>query len=214
MSEKTYQITERKLRKILTRYAKDILSENFKYDGVIAEGATSEWMKEREILDDLKEAPQGIKWVNAEVEPLIIKEGRNWQTTKAGSGMFLAALQYHDKTDGKTHWWIRQCVIEDEVGLCEVGEIENVPCGWEADQVEYYMPIKAPDESASEEAPDLKELRERFYDECTEEVSIWDGHNGTEPYMKRINMTPHNLFEWFKPYLQLPKEDTSIHQIK
>ena len=38
---------------------------------------------------------------------------------------------------------------------------------------------------------DINEIREKFFKECTDKV---DG-------FAKVNLTPHNLFEWFKQNL-------------
>src|SRR5213595_1704369 len=62
-----------------------------------------------------------------------------------------------------------------------------------------------PDLSHLKEAPqlpDLKELRERFYIEC-----VVKNEYNPEITEHRYIKEPKDLFEWFKPYLQLPKEE-------
>lgn len=85
------------------------------------------------------------RWVKVEDVPLVIYSGNNWQTTDAGSREFIAALQYEDLTKpGKLLWWIRHCVIEDNIGLCIVGDDENTPAGWDMRDVTHYQPLPSP----------------------------------------------------------------------
>lgn len=79
---------------------------------------------------------------------------------------------------------------------------------WWNKLLEAILEAPTPDLSHLKEAPqlpDLKELRDRFYNECTDDK--WLAEPGGDLSMKVVNLTPHNLFEWFKPYLQLPKEE-------
>jgi len=48
----------------------------------------------------------------------------------------------------------------------------------------------------------IKELREKFFKECTDPVKYNGKHKQSVVQIPRINMAPHDLFEWFKPYLQ------------
>lgn len=90
----------------------------------------------------------GNRWVKVDDVPLVIYSGNNWQTTDAGSREFIAALQYEDLTKpGKLLWWIRHCVIEDNTGLCIVGDDENTPAGWDIRDVTHYQPIPEPPKS-------------------------------------------------------------------
>lgn len=80
------------------------------------------------------------KWHSIEDRPLFTKNGRgHWITTQDGDQDFIAAIETNKG------WWIRHCVIEDEVGLCVVGDDYNQPAGWELEDVMYWMPMpKAP----------------------------------------------------------------------
>ena len=42
---------------------------------------------------------------------------------------------------------------------------------------------------------DWEELRKRFYDECT------DKYDAVAIKLIKVNLAPHDLFEWFKDYL-------------
>ena len=46
---------------------------------------------------------------------------------------------------------------------------------------------------------EVKQIRQNFFDECT---SSYEG-------IPKISLHPHNLFEWFKPYLSKPKEESN-----
>ena len=51
--------------------------------------------------------------------------------------VFLAALEVHDKIKKTRWWWIRQCIIKDEIGLCEIVGDDYEPCGWETQDIQY-----------------------------------------------------------------------------
>lgn len=89
-------------------------------------------------------------WISTEDKPLVSycsgqdydgKEHKMWQVNEGVPDEFLAALEVCDKIGNITHWWIRHCVIEDETGLCVVGDDENVPAGWQITDVEFYRPL-------------------------------------------------------------------------
>jgi hypothetical protein len=83
-------------------------------------------------------------WISVEEKPLVIQTSLGWEATNDGNGEFLAAVPYHDKKDGKDHWWIRHCVLEDEIGLCVVGDMDNEPAGWQTTDVTHYWPLPLP----------------------------------------------------------------------
>jgi len=87
-----------------------------------------------------------MKWISVQDRPLVIPTRRGWECTKDGEQEFLAALQYNDSVmPNEKLWWIKHCVIEDEVGLCIVGDDgENIPAGWDVTDITYWMPIKPP----------------------------------------------------------------------
>jgi hypothetical protein len=82
-----------------------------------------------------------MTWIDVRISPLIIRNERNqWECTENGMKEFMAAVPYEDeKHPGKQFWWIRHCVIEDEIGLCVVGDDENVPAGWEIESITHYF---------------------------------------------------------------------------
>lgn len=72
----------------------------------------------------------------------------------------------------------------------EYGKVGSV--GW----VDSYLLYKKDLQTKSTEAPDFTtELRDKFFRECTTETPKERG-------LKKVNMTPHNLFEWFKSNLE------------
>jgi hypothetical protein len=91
-------------------------------------------------------------WISVNERPLIAYEmlgdRRIWVCTDDGMQEFMAAVPYRDKNDpDNTLWWIRHCVIEDEKGLCVVGDDDNEPAGWTIDDIDYWMPLPEPPQS-------------------------------------------------------------------
>lgn len=87
------------------------------------------------------------EWISVEDKPLVTIGALGWEVNEGVPDEFLAAVPYNDKTrpDEKNLWWIRHCVIEDEIGLCIVGDdLENIPAGWEIEDVQFYQPIPSP----------------------------------------------------------------------
>lgn len=97
-----------------------------------------------------------IKWVSVKDKPLYIKieqpnyedeevwgscsSSSYWESTKEGEGQFLAAVPL---SDGK--WWIKHCVIEDEIGLCVVGDNDyNELAGYGLEDITHYITITEP----------------------------------------------------------------------
>lgn len=86
-------------------------------------------------------------WISVQERPLITKSDEHegyWMATDDGSKEFLAAILVHDTRTGKDEWWIRHCVIEDNTGLCIVGDVDNDPAGWTIEDVQYYQHIEPP----------------------------------------------------------------------
>jgi hypothetical protein len=101
------------------------------------------------IRDELRELEAAALlrqqgWISVEERPLVIQTSLGWEATEEGNGEFLAAVPYHNQKDGKDHWWIRHCVLEDEIGLCVVGDDENEPAGWQTTDVTHYWPLPLP----------------------------------------------------------------------
>lgn len=96
-------------------------------------GAMDEWNKE---------SPNNtLKWIDARERPLVTyNENGHWECTNAGNKEFVAAIPYQNtEYSGKQFWWIRLCVLEDEIGLCVVGDDDNEPAGWNIDDVTHYF---------------------------------------------------------------------------
>jgi hypothetical protein len=51
---------------------------------------------------------------------------------------------------------------------------------------------------------DWVKLREKFFDECTEENK--DRGTDTQTQIRRVNLLPHDLFEWFKRNIQTARK--------
>lgn len=87
-----------------------------------------------------------IEWINVRDRPLITRnEKAQWECTLDGDKEFIAAVPYFDHgKPGKNLWWIKHCVIEDEIGLCVVGDDENVPAGWTIEDITHYFHLPEP----------------------------------------------------------------------
>lgn len=85
-------------------------------------------------------------WYCVSDRPLFTKDKEgNWICTKDGDKEFIAAVPYTSSNHpGKQLWWIKQCVIEDDIGLCVVGDDENQPAGWELEAISHFIPITIP----------------------------------------------------------------------
>lgn len=90
------------------------------------------------------------KWISVDERPLFTKDEKGiWTCTEDGDGEFFAAVPYNDvKRPKEELWWIRHCVVEDEIGLCVVGDDDIEPAGWDLEDVTHWMPLpKSPIES-------------------------------------------------------------------
>jgi hypothetical protein len=88
-----------------------------------------------ELLEALKEKPKD-GWISVKDRPLYTEDGDEWITTPDGYGEFIAAVP---EADGK--WWIHHCIVEDEIGLCVVGDTDNEPAGYELSDVTHFQPL-------------------------------------------------------------------------
>lgn len=93
-----------------------------------------------EVLSDIPH------WYSVKDRPLFMKDQYgNWICTEDGNGEFIAAIPYNDsRRPNKGLWWIRHCVVEDEIGLCVVGDDCNEPAGWSLEDVTHWMPMPSP----------------------------------------------------------------------
>lgn len=82
-----------------------------------------------------------MEWINVEDRPLITKDEKgNWECTNDGNLPFVAAVPYSKINEpGKILWWIRLCIMEDETGLCVMGDDDNEAAGWRIDDVTHYF---------------------------------------------------------------------------
>ena len=78
-------------------------------------------------------------WHSVEDRPLFTKDERGrWVCTEDGDGDFIAAVETNEG------WWTRHCVVEDEIGLCVVGDDYNEPAGWSLEDVTHWKPMWSP----------------------------------------------------------------------
>lgn len=134
---------------IKTKISKEANNPNPRFWGnayehdVYAKGYTA---AAESILSNPREWNLAGSWVKASEHPLITRDEKgHWTCTEAGDKEFIAAVSYVDKNfPGKTLWWMKHCVIEDETGLCVVGDIDNEPGPWEIDRVTIYELGPAP----------------------------------------------------------------------
>lgn len=89
-----------------------------------------------------------IEWIDVKERPLVTYNDKgHWECTEDGdNGIgFIAAIPYfnHGKP-GENFWWIKHCVIEDEMGLCVVGDDENVPAGYLTSDITHYFHLPEP----------------------------------------------------------------------
>ena len=95
------------------------------------------------ILAKAKSLQSEDGWISVEDAPLFIETKDGWECTDAAEDEFWAAIEYTDnRYPDKVFWWIHRCVVEDEIGLCVVGDMDNEPAGWTLKDVTHYMPIK------------------------------------------------------------------------
>lgn len=77
------------------------------------------------------------------------------------------------------------------------GEISSI-------DVEHLISLLPTEEEGIKEDADhqikISELREKFFKECTENEFAFK-------YEPKLTKDPHDLFEWFKPYLKIPSID-------
>lgn len=106
--------------------------------------AAAEIMKlmqgEKEALQNrVKELEGELERVKEENAPLFTNTPLGWECTENGMKELLVAVPYRStQQPGKELWWIKHCVIQDEVGLCVVGDDDNEPAGWDMSDVTHY----------------------------------------------------------------------------
>lgn len=85
-------------------------------------------------------------WIPVTETPLYTLDSRgNWECTEMGNKDFIAAVPYEDSNKpNEDLWWIRHCVVEDEIGLCVVGDDSNEPAGWSLEDVTHWQPLPNP----------------------------------------------------------------------
>jgi hypothetical protein len=162
-------ITEKEIRQLAEdHYGNDIYLYAKQRDGYVmgykaalqnkvsdpaTEQSTANWQKVGEkdkFMDENERKDNAVHdWISVDDRPLFTKDKKgNWICTDDGDKEFFAAVPYTDKNKpNKDLWWIRHCVIEDETGLCVVGDDVNEPAGWQLENVTHWMPLPAPPES-------------------------------------------------------------------
>lgn len=116
--------------------------EELNHNNILREG---KYVMIQRILSKAKQLQQEEDdgWISVEDAPLFIETKDGWECTDAAENEFWAALEYTNKNyPDKVFWWIHRCVVEDEIGLCVVGDMDNEPAGWTLKDVTHYMPIK------------------------------------------------------------------------
>ena len=84
-------------------------------------------------------------WVSVEDRPLFTIESNGWVCTEEGDKEFIAAVPYRrESKPNEDFWWIRHCVVEDETGLCVVGNDYNDPAEWDLEDVTHYKLLSEP----------------------------------------------------------------------
>lgn len=115
-------------------YSKDLKIDAYGYNITIEQECNESFIAGYEAAQ---------RWIPVTECPLITKDEKGyWTCTEDGEREFMAAVPYNDsKIINNLQWWVKHCVIEDEIGLCVVGDDENTPAGWNVDCVVYWMPI-------------------------------------------------------------------------
>lgn len=91
-----------------------------------------------------------MEWISVKDRPLFQKLNKElgeeyWQLTTDGEGHFMAAIQYRDGTKpNEDQWWIHHCCVEDEIGLCVIGDDGNESAGWGIEDIDFWMKIEEP----------------------------------------------------------------------
>lgn len=101
-----------------------------------------EAVKLKSKLEDKEKEIERLKagWISVKDSPLVFFDEHNrWEATKDGMSDFMAAVPLRDGT-----WWIKHCILEDEIGLCVIGEDDNEVAGWTIEDVTHYMKIEPP----------------------------------------------------------------------
>lgn len=83
---------------------------------------------------------QPTEWIPVSERPLYITTEKGWEVTKDGEGEFWAAVPISDNT-----WWIKHCVVEDEIGLCVVCNDDTETAGFTLEDVTHFIPISLPE---------------------------------------------------------------------
>lgn len=79
-----------------------------------------------------------MQWISVKDKPLYTVDSLGWVCTEEGEQQFIA---YVPTNVGA---WVKHCVVEDEIGLCVVGEDDNWKAGYELEDVTHYILIPEP----------------------------------------------------------------------
>jgi hypothetical protein len=81
-----------------------------------------------------------MKWNDVDDKPLFTKDDKgNWECTQDGEGEFIAAVPYKDsRKPDEEMWWVRHCIIMDDIGLCVFTDDVPEPAGWSMEDVRYW----------------------------------------------------------------------------
>lgn len=94
----------------------------------------------QEIVDELNKIhQQPTEWIPVRARPLYKTTRNGWEVTEDGEGEFWAAVPLDDGT-----WWIKHCVVEDEIGLCVVCNDDTETAGFTLEDVTHFIPLPEP----------------------------------------------------------------------
>lgn len=84
------------------------------------------------------------EWISVEDRPLISQTKLGWEVNEGVPDEFIGALEVFDNKKNTSYWWIRHCIIIDEVGLCVMSDDDYEPCGWQISDITYWQPMPEP----------------------------------------------------------------------
>ena len=86
---------------------------------------------------------ENMEWISVEDKPLVIMDDKEerWTCTENGCKEFMALTWFTNINTGEVTPWMHHCLIEDEIGLCVVGEDGNDSASIQPWEVSYYFLI-------------------------------------------------------------------------